>query len=153
MTIIGMNFNKISAEKNKPFSGQVSISNNVNVSDVGETKIGIGSDKKNDGLKFSFSFTVNYKNDKESNLATMVIEGDILSLEDEKTVKDVVKSWQDKRSIPKDILLPVLNTALNKCNIKALILSQDMNLPSPVPLPKATITPAATQAAAGKAKK
>ena len=32
----------------------------------------------------------------------------------------------------------VLNFVLAKCNIKALILSQDVNLPPQIPLPKLT---------------
>jgi len=37
--------------------------------------------------------------------------------------------------VPKDIMSGVLNTVLTKCNIEALILSQKVNLPPPIPLP------------------
>jgi hypothetical protein len=33
----------------------------------------------------------------------------------------------------------ILNTVLTKCNIEALILSQEVNLPSPIPLPKVKV--------------
>jgi hypothetical protein len=37
----------------------------------------------------------------------------------------------------------ILNSILTKCNIQALILSQDVNLPSPIPLPKVRQEPEA----------
>ena len=36
----------------------------------------------------------------------------------------------------KEVMEQVINTALNKSNVEALILSRDINLPPPIPLPK-----------------
>ena len=44
------------------------------------------------------------------------------------------------KKIAKDIMSRVLNAVLAKCNIEALILSQEVNLPPPIPLPKVTMT-------------
>ena len=33
----------------------------------------------------------------------------------------------------------LLNTILTKCNVQALILSQEVNLPPPIPMPKVQI--------------
>ena len=39
------------------------------------------------------------------------------------------------KKVPKDVMTAILNTVLTKCNIEALILSQKVNLPAPIPLP------------------
>jgi hypothetical protein len=33
-------------------------------------------------------------------------------------------------------MVPVLNSILAKCNIQAIILTREVNLPPPIPLPK-----------------
>ena len=47
-----------------------------------------------------------------------------------------MKGWKKNKAIPKEAMTAVINTALTKCNIQALILSQQVNLPPPIPLPK-----------------
>ncbi len=55
---------------------------------------------------------------------------------EDKQVKEILKSWSKDKKISKDIMSNILNNVLVKCNIQALILSQYMNLPPPIPLPK-----------------
>jgi hypothetical protein len=44
--------------------------------------------------------------------------------------------WKKDKKLPKEIMPVILNTVLNKCNIQALILSEQINLPPPIPMPK-----------------
>jgi len=53
-------------------------------------------------------------------------------------VKKITLLPKDKK-LPKEIMAGLLNTKLTKCNIQALILSQEINLPAPIPLPKVQV--------------
>ena len=52
MTIIGMQFSKISIEKMNPLAGKVSINNNVTIKSVEKSEITLGTTKQ-EVLKFS----------------------------------------------------------------------------------------------------
>ena len=51
-------------------------------------------------------------------------------------VKEVLDGWKKDKKLPKEIMTTILNSVLTKCNIQALILSEQINLPPPIPLPK-----------------
>lgn len=131
MAIVNITFNKISAERRAGVLGKINISNNVSVKDVSEADFNIGSTKQK-GLKYSYEFSSKF----EPKVGSIIIEGDVLVLEETKKVNEILKGWKKNKKIDKEILAPVINMILSKCNIKALILSQDVNLPSPIPLPR-----------------
>jgi hypothetical protein len=131
MPIIGFNFNKITAEKKTAPKGKISINNNVAIKDVSSMDFNIGSTKQK-GIRYEYEFTSKY----EPKLGSIVIVGDVLALEEAKTVDEIVGGWKKNKKIEKKHMVPVMNTILSKCNIKALILSQDLNLPAPVQMPK-----------------
>ena len=60
-----------------------------------------------------------------------------------------------KQKLPRVAISPILlNSILNKCNVQALILSQDINLPPPIPLPKVQMSrPAAASPVPAKEEK
>ena len=49
---------------------------------------------------------------------------------------EIVKGWKKNKQVPKETMTEVLNTILARCNVSALMLSRDVNLPPPIPLPK-----------------
>jgi hypothetical protein len=51
-----------------------------------------------------------------------------------------------------DIMEQVANAALHKGNIQAIKISEEVNLPSPLPLPKIKANPVTGQAAAAEKK-
>src|SRR3989344_3973167 len=122
MTVVGFNFNKIVVEKNKALQGKVSINNNIVIKEVESKDLQLGTEKQS-GLRVTFDYGVNYASDLKDVLAHIDLVGEVLILEDAVKVK-------------KEMTLQVLNTALAKCNIQSIILSRDLNLPSPIPLPK-----------------
>lgn len=131
MTIVGFDFTKIEAERKGPARGKVNINNNVTIKDVKDQDLNLGKEKK-DALKFNFEFTVNYDPD----IGKVLLEGEVIYMDEAKKVKEIVDNWKKDKKIEKDISTMVLNTVLTKSNVKALIISQDINLPSPIPLPK-----------------
>jgi len=132
--IVGFGFTKLSAEKKEAAKGKIDINNNVSIKDIKEDSFSLGNDKQN-VLKFIFEFTSKY----EPAIGTILFEGELLYLEDSKKTKEILTSWKKEKKIPKEIMAGLLNTILTKCNVQALILSQEVNLPPPIPMPKVQI--------------
>lgn len=130
MTVIGFSFTKMLIEKKNPVKGKVSINNNVGIKGLEETKLSINTNRR--ALKLNFEFTSVY----EPNIAKILLEGEVIYLAEKDQADKAVKNWKKNKKIEKDMMTQILNNVLAKCNIQALILSKDMNLPPPIPLPK-----------------
>lgn len=138
MTIVSFNFTKIEAEKKEVSKGKINISNNVTIQKVEEQDLSLGSQKQK-VLCFTFEFTSKY----EPNIGNIKLVGNVLYMEDSKRVKEILDDWKKDKKLPKDIMTKILNVVLNKSNVQALILSDQVNLPPPVPLPKVQVQPKA----------
>lgn len=134
MTIIGMQFTKLAVEKMNPITGKVSISNNVLVQDVEKATITIGKNKQ-DVLRFTYEFKANY----EPKIGLITLVGNLTYLEKTEKIDELIKGWKKDKKLPKEILTPVLNSIYTKCNIQALVMSREINLPPPIQLPKVTV--------------
>ena len=134
--IVGFGFTKLSAEKKEAAKGKIDINNNVTIKNVEESDLALGKDKQN-VLRFIFEFTSKY----EPNVGTILFEGELLYLEEPKKAKEILSGWKKDKKIPKEMMAGLLNTILTKCNVQALILSQEINLPPPIPMPKVQMTP------------
>ena len=130
MAIVGFNFNKILIEKKKTTkTGQINVTSGINIKGVFKEDVKIVKDK--DTLAFSFEFTINYTPD----IAKLDFEGELMYLADTKKAKEILEFWKKNKKIKEDIEMPVLNTILTKCNIKALTIENDMGLPTHIKLP------------------
>jgi|SRR3989344_3292854 len=130
--IVGFSFTKLSAEKGAPSKGKIDINNNVSIKDVQEDSFSLGKDKQQNVLRFLFEFTSKY----EPNVGSILFEGELLYMEEPKKTKEILGDWKKDKKLPKEMMAGLLNTVLTKCNVQALILSQQVNLPPPIPLPK-----------------
>ena len=97
--------------------------------DVEQEKIALG--KSEEVLKFNFEYVINY----EPNVGKIAITGNILHMDEPKKIKEILDDWKKQKKLPKELAPRILNTILSKCNIKALILSQDINLPPHIKMP------------------
>ena len=134
MMIVGFNFNKIDVEKKEMVKGKISISNNVSIKNIEQKDLDFGKEKQN-ALKFIFEFNSKY----EPNVGDIILGGDVLFVGEAKKTKEILDNWKKDKKVPKDVMTSILNTVLTRCNIQALILSQEVNLPPPVPLPKVRV--------------
>jgi predicted acyltransferase (DUF342 family) len=134
MTIVGFGFTKLNVERKGVAKGKISIKNNINVKNVTTTDLSLGKNKEA-GLVFTFEFKSVY----EPDIADISIEGEVIFLEEAKKVKEVLDKWKKDGKVEGEILGDVLNTALSKSNVQALIMSRDLNIPAPFPLPKVGI--------------
>jgi len=130
MPIVKINIHRLNAERSlKAKGGQVKINNNVSIKDVEDMSFSVEGKK---GLKFTFDFTCNY----EPDLGKIEVEGQVLYIDEDKKIEDVKKSWDKDKRIPMEIMEQIVNGALHKGNIQAIKVSEDVSLPSPLPLPK-----------------
>ncbi len=140
MVIVGFNFTKISIEKTAPVKGKININNNISITSVEKTELELGTSEQS-ALRFGFEFTSQYN----PKVGLIDLRGEILYLEEVKKIKEIVEKWKKEKKVPKEIMAEVLNQTLIKCNIQALILSKDLNLPPPIPLPKVKMDNQPTQ--------
>lgn len=134
--IVGFGFTKLSAEKSSLATGKIDINNNVSVKDAKEDSFSMGKDRQSI-IKFIFEFTSKY----EPNIGTILFEGEVLYLDEPKKIKEILAAWKKDKKISGEIMANLLNTVLTKCNVQALILSQEINLPPPIPMPKVQMAP------------
>ena len=130
--IVGFGFTKLSAEKGEIAKGKIDINNNVSIKDLQEDNFALGKDKQQNVLRFIFEFTSNY----EPKIGKILFEGELLYMEESKKAKEILSGWKKDKKLPKELMGGLLNTILTKCNVQALILSQQVNLPPPIPMPK-----------------
>ena len=128
MQIIGFNLTKISIERKEQLTGNLKINQSIDIKDVVKEKVPISQDE---ALKMKFNFTIDYQED----LAKAEFEGNLILLPEKDELKNFLKEWKDKR-VPAEVRIPLFNFIMNKCNIKALALEDELNLPFHIPLPK-----------------
>jgi len=134
MSIVGFNFTKISAERKNAVVGVVNINNNITLKELSEAKLGLAGDRG--AIRVSFVFKSDYMPD----LATILFEGEVLMLLEAKQQAALLDGWNKSKHIPRDVAEPLMNYILDRCNVQALLMSKDLNLPSPVPLPKVQVS-------------
>ncbi|MBR9690533.1 hypothetical protein GOV08_02500 [Candidatus Woesearchaeota archaeon] len=131
MTIVGFLFTKMNAEKKEGVKGKINISNNISIKDVAQAKVSFGA-KDQQGIGFHFHFKSKY----EPKAGEISFDGNVLYLIDKKDAKKILDNWKKDKKIEKTVMRNILNTVLTRCNIQALILSKEIGLPPPIPLPK-----------------
>ena len=129
MPIVGFNFDKLGAKKDNKITGKLQIKNNVSLTSLEQEKLTITSSE--DVLKLNFEFKTTY----EPEVGAIQINGHILYMEEPKKIQEIMKKWKKDKSLPKELSQVIFNTILARSNIKALTLSQDVNLPPPIRLP------------------
>ena len=140
MTIVKINLHKVHAERNlNAKGGQIRINNNVALKDLEDLNFTADGKK---GLKFTFGFTCDY----EPNLGKIEVEGQVVYVDTEKAIDQIKKSWDKDKKVPMDIMEQIVNAALHKGNIQAIKISEEVSLPSPLPLPKVKSGPAPAEA-------
>jgi len=128
MKIIGFNLTNISVERKEKIEGKLEIKQNINIDDISKDKINIS---KEEILKIKFTFNVNYNPD----FAKLEFKGVLIIIPEKEELKKIIKEWKNKQLI-EEFRIPLFNFIMNKCNIKALSLEDEMALPLHVPMPR-----------------
>ena len=134
MTVVGLQFTRMLIEKHSAVKGKVQVNNNVALTNVEKTDFVVGPSNQG-AAKFYFEFTAKY----EPKIADMIFVGFLTFVDEPKKVTELVESWKKDKKLPKEEMSNVLNTILSRCNVEALLLASEVNLPPPIPLPKVTV--------------
>ena len=128
MQIIGFNLTKILVEREEKIEGKLEVKQNIDISDVSKEKIPFS---EGDAIRIKFNFTVTYDPD----FAKLNLEGYLILMVDKNEIKKFLKSWKNKK-LPDESKVSLFNFIMGKCNIKALNLEDELNLPLHVPMPR-----------------
>ena len=129
MPIIGFNFDKIEVERMKDIVTKLEIKNSLGIKNITTEKFPLST--IDEVLKFSFEFNLNY----EPGVGRIILNGHILYTDEAKKIKDIQKEWKKDKKIDSKLLEMMINTILQKCHLKSLILAQEVNLPLHMNLP------------------
>jgi len=136
MPIVTTAFRKLLIERTGEGSNRnLKIKSNVTIKEIQKADLVLG-DMKRSALKFQFEFITSY----DPKYASIHMEGDVIYFTAQERIEEILKDWKKDKKAPKDISAEVINHLLTRCNIQALILSRELNLPSPVPLPRVQAT-------------
>ncbi len=131
MTVIGFNFNKISASREKAPKGKISVNRTCKPTSVSEVTIGGGQK----ALRYEFIFSVEYKPE----VASMEFTGHLVELVKEEEHKKILDSWEENEQLPPASLERVMNELLDRCHVEALIMSKELSIPAPIKLPSVKV--------------
>ncbi len=134
MPIVGFGFTKVDVTKKETAKGKINISNNVGIVEVRKSDLNVGKTKQ-PGIRFGFE----YKSLYEPDFAKIVLGGNILYVTDEENCKQILEGWEKEKKLKKDVAETIINSILTKCNVQSIILSDTVNLPPPVPMPKVDV--------------
>ncbi len=130
MEIVGFDLSKIFIERKNNPGSKWDVSTKIDIKDISkDDKIKVIEGK--DIIKFNFEYTINY----EPKLADISFTGFLLLLEDSKKTKEVLNEWSKKKEVLSEVKLQVFNVIFYKCNLKALQLETELNLPPHLQLP------------------
>jgi len=132
MRAIGFSFKKINVEKLASNSlDDVKITANMEISEIFSVKPADLLKPKDELLGVRFVYSISY----EPDFAKLAFSGEILLEVDPKAAKEILKSWKESKEILEEFKMLVFNIILRKCNLKALEIEDEMNLPLHMPMP------------------
>lgn len=129
MPVVGFNLQRISAEKKGQITGKLNIKNNLNITNIEQEKNAITA--SDEVVKINFKFNISYDPD----IGILDIEGNLLLMESPEKIKKIMEEWTKDKKLDQEVSTLIFNTILARCNIKALTLEQDVNLPPHFRLP------------------
>lgn len=138
MPVIGLNVKKIGAIKNENIEGKVFVGQLPKITDVKQRKI---EAIDRDGLEVAYEYVFEYKTqDKKKTLASITFQGDALYLPaKEESVEKIVDAWKKEKRIPANIFMFVVNGIMRRSLTRAMLLADELNIPSPIPTPKVRV--------------
>ena len=129
MAIIGMNFNSLDAkrEKEPKVRAEIKVNSVPRINEIKEISIASLGNKK--VLSMDFEFVTNY----DPKVGEIKISGNLLYMTDDN--KAILKQWEKEKKIPEEPSLEILNYLFRRCLLKASYIAEDLQLPSPLPMP------------------
>lgn len=131
--MIGYNFIDIKAEKNveaKVAQKGLEVNHAITLSNVTKVPLNMATGSS-EVLRIEFDFSVVYQGVGQINL-----KGDALFSDTPEIITESAASWASDKKLPQMIDLEVRKFVYTKSLMQAMNLSDLLNLPAPIPLPK-----------------
>ena len=126
MPIIGIVLTSINAKKHEEIDEAVKIGSNMNITNVKQQDLPALNTK---GLSIEFEFMTKYMNKQGKDKAEIGMEGNVIFMGKESD--DVMASWKKDKKVPDDLKFEVIRIVSDKCSKKAIMISDDLQLPPP----------------------
>ena len=128
MSVIGIRFRSFEGRREGgKVTPQIKVNSVPKITGVKETSMPM-LDKKT--LSLDFDFVTDY----DPNIGRIKLSGEVYYMA--KDNKSVLKSWKDKKTVPDDIRIDVLNHLFRACLLKIANLADDLQLPAPMAIPR-----------------
>ncbi|MBI2675578.1 MAG: hypothetical protein HYX24_03910 [Candidatus Aenigmarchaeota archaeon] len=128
MPIIGMNVRGIEAsKKGEEASQKIDISSTPRITDIKEVDFDLIGKKV---LSVAYEFTTTY----EPQIGRIKISGELFYMA--RDGKDIAKQWKKDKKLPEPVSLEILNHLFRRCLLKTAQLSEDLQLPPPIQMPR-----------------
>jgi len=132
MPIASIHFTKISAERKAELKGKINISNNVVLTDIKKQDFKLPNQES---IKIMFDFNSKY----DPSIGMILISGEVLIIDQPKVITEILDQWKKEKKLPDAILAAVMNNLLTKCNVEAILIGREVNLPPTLNMPKVKI--------------
>jgi hypothetical protein len=126
MPVVGLTFTSIEAKVEKAnVTGDIKIDSQPKILNMEKKDVGIAKD----ALVVEFSFITKY----DPNVGSISMKGEVVYQSDSQ--KKVLDRWKKDKKIEGQFAIEVLNAIFRKSIVKAIAVSDDLRLPSPIQLP------------------
>ncbi|OGI12270.1 hypothetical protein A3K64_03015 [Candidatus Micrarchaeota archaeon RBG_16_36_9] len=127
MPVIGIGLTKMEAKKIEDITGAVKVNSGMNVTDIKEIDLPAFKTK---GMAIDFEYRTKYLDNKSNKiLAEISIDGNVIFVGDDQ--EKILKDWKKDKSLSDVIKFEVIRVVSDKCSKKAILLSDDLQLPPP----------------------
>jgi len=126
MPIIGIGLKMMEGKKHEEITGAVKVNSSMNITNVEEQELPA---LKTKGLSIEFEYRTKYIDEKNKNLAEINIDGNVIFVDDEQ--EKILKGWKKDKKLSEDVKFQVIRVVSDKCSKKAILLSDDLQLPPP----------------------
>lgn len=122
---IDLRYTEIEARRFGEARDRVNVNNNSTITAVSRV---------DDKMSLEFVFTSSY----EPDVGEIKIKGRLLVSDSEENIRAAMEAWEEsgQKNLPRDMAENVHNLIISNCVIETVILSREIQLPSPVPMPR-----------------
>ena len=128
MPVIGMKFDSIEGRRGKEqASGEIKVNSTPRITSIKDVTIAPFNEK---ALSVGFEFLTTYT----PKIGEIKITGELLYTSE--SHEKILNEWKEKKSVPEDASIEILNHLFRHCLLKITNIAEDLQLPPPLSFPR-----------------